>query len=167
VGLACQADSDCNEFYEFCTDNNVCKHRLIFPARGIEIAAYFVFALLVTTSNFGGIAGGFGFISLMSMFGFDLKTSIILSNAQIVISSIIRISTGLGKPHPERKTHGTLFHFNVISMIIPAAALASALATVINRVIPDLVIVILYAVVLTGVFVYNIMRFITVVKKET
>lgn len=167
MGLACQADSDCNEFYEFCTDKKVCKHRLIFPARGIEIAAYFIFALLVTTSNFGGIAGGFGFICLMSMFGFDLKTSIVLSNAQIVISSIIRISTGIGKPHPERKTHGTLYHFNVISMIIPAAALASALATLINRVIPDLVLVILYAVVMLGVFSYNFMRFITVVKKET
>jgi hypothetical protein len=52
-------------------------------------------------------------------------------------------------------------------MIIPAAALASALATLINRVIPDLVLVILYAVVMLGVFSYNFMRFIAVVKKET
>lgn len=51
--------------------------------------------------------------------------------------------------------------------MVPANALGSALATLINRVIPDLVIVILYAVVLTGVFAFNIGKFIAVFKKET
>ena len=47
--------------------------------------------LLVATSNFGGIGGGFGLIALFAMFGFDVKTGIVLSNAQISVSCIIRI----------------------------------------------------------------------------
>jgi len=145
---------------------NICKHRKIFPARGIEIAAVFIFSLMIAFANFGGIGGGFVHIVLFAMFGFDLKTGIVLSNAQIAISCIIRISMGIGKSHPVRKNHGTLYNLQVISLMIPANALGSSIAALINRVIPDVAIVILNACLLTGVFASNFGKLRMVFKKE-
>jgi hypothetical protein len=49
--------------------------------RNIEIAAYFVYALLVFIANFSGIAGGYGLIVYLFMFGFTTQVSIILANS--------------------------------------------------------------------------------------
>ena len=89
----------------------MCKHRNIFPARGIEIGGYFFFTFLVFFSNFSGIAGGYAYLALMLMFNFTVPVSIVLSNSQISISAICRIVSGLGKPHPLKGPHGTLYHF--------------------------------------------------------
>ena len=145
---------------------NICKHRKIFPARGIEIAAVIIFALMTALANFGGIGGGFVHIVLFAMFGFDLKTAIVLSNAQIAISSIIRIFFGIGKSHPVREHHGSLYNFQVVSLMVPANALGASLAALINRVIPDVAIIILNACLLTVVFAFNFGKLRMMVKKE-
>lgn len=168
IGSLCETDTDCRVEYELCNlETMKCKHRPLFPVRGIEIAGAFIFSFLVAFSNFSGIAGGFGLIAFYSLFGFNVQLGIILSNAQIVVSSIFRIATGLGKPHPLRGQHGTLFHFSIISMMIPMNALAAALASLINRVVPDLYIIIAYALILTGVLAFNLYRLRHIYIKET
>jgi len=167
AGTKCTDDSACTTEYEYCTTEGKCKHMDLLPMnRGNEIAGFFVLTFLVAFSNFSGIGGGFGLIAFFCMYNFDVKTGIILSNAQIVISSIIRIATGLGHPHPLKGKNGTLFHFSIISLMIPMNALGAALATVVNRIIPDLVIVIVYAVILIGVLIFNLHRLYGIYKKE-
>lgn len=169
AGTSCVIDADCYEKYEHCVEiqgSLECKHRNLFPLRGLEIGGVILFTFLVATANFGGIAGGFGLIAFYMMFMFSVPTGIVLSNAQIVISCVIRIITGIGKPHPHRGCHGTLYHFAIVSMMIPMCSLGSTLATLISRVIPDLFIVIAYFVILLGVFLFNLGRLVTIVKKE-
>lgn len=168
IGMACENDSDCTVEYEVCSLETLkCKHRPIFPLRGKEIGGVFIFSFLVAFSNFSGIGGGFGLIVFSPLFGFNIQLAVILSNAQIVISSIFRIATGLGKPHPLRGRHGTLFHFSTISMMIPMNALAAALASLINRVVPDLYIIIIYGIILVGVQAFNLNRLRHIYIKET
>lgn len=168
AGLSkCQQDSDCWEYYEYCTEESDCKHRDMFPARGIEIGAVFVFTFFTAFSNFAGIGGGFSYLALLLMFNFALPIAVILSNAQIMISGLITILTGLGKPHPTKGPHGTLFHFQIISLMIPMCSLGAAMAALISRVVPDLWIVIIYVIVLIGVFIYSLRRLQRIYKKET
>ena len=51
-------------------------------------------------------------------------------------------------------------------MMIPMNALGAALATLINRIIPDLYIVSAYAVILTGVLAFNLNRLLHIYRNE-
>ena len=133
----------------------------------MEIIGAVVYVFLVAGSNFGGIAGGFALIALETMFSFPVPLAIVLSNAQIVIAAIIRVLSGLGKPHPIRDKHGTLYHFHNVSLMVPMISLGATLATLVSRVIPDFYIVIIYAVILVAVVLYNMKRLIAIIKRET
>jgi len=166
AGSKCETDEDCYTEYEYCTHAHLCKHRNIFPARGSEIGGIFLFTFLVFFSSFAGLSGGFAYLSLMLLFKFTVSTAIYLSNSQIAISSILRIVSGLGKPHPLKGPHGTLFHFQVLSLLIPMISLGAAMATLVSRVMPDLYIVVLYVVIMTGVLIFNLDRLKVIIKKE-
>lgn len=75
--------------------------------------------------------------------------------------------SGLGKPHPIRDKHGTLYHFHITSLMVPMISLGATLATLVSKVIPDLYIVIIYGVILTAVFLYNLKRLVAIIKRET
>lgn len=83
-----------------------------------------------------------------------------------MVSGMIRILFGLGKPHPLRGEYGTQYHFSIISLMIPMAAVGSSLATSVSKVIPDLYITVSYVLILSFVLAYNIYRLIMIVKKE-
>jgi len=168
AGIKCSTDSDCYSEFEFCNDeSSKCEHRDLFPLRNVEIGACAIFAFLVSFSNFSGIGGGFGLIPLFAMFKFNVPIGIVLSNAQIMVSCTIRITSGLSKPHPLKDPYGTLYHFPIISLMIPMSTVGSTLATLIRKMIPYLFIVIIYAVVMTGVFAFNFNRLMALVKKES
>jgi hypothetical protein len=167
AGTACITDSDCAIEYEVCTVNKVCKHKNLFPMRAEEIGGLFLFVFLVTFSNIAGIAGSFALLALLLLFNFTVPVAIILSNAQIVISAFIRICSGLGKPHPLKDPHGTLYHFQIISLMLPMVSLGAAIASMVGRVLPDVVVVVIYFVSMVGVLLFNLNRLKIIISKET
>ena len=139
----------------------------MFPARGMEIAGFFVYVGLATFSSAAGISGGFAYLSFMIMFKFTVSGAVILSNLQIFVSSFIRILFGLDKPHPLKVPYGTLYHFQIISLMIPMCSLGSIMATMVSKIIPDLYIVILYAILLIIVLLYNLKKLRLMIQRET
>ena len=79
----------------------------------------------------------------------------------------MRIPTGIGKPHPLKKPHGTLFNLHVVSLLVPMISLGATLATLVARVIPDLYIVIIYFGVLSCVLVLKLQKLKALIAKET
>lgn len=51
--------------------------------------------------------------------------------------------------------------------MIPCISLGATLATLVSRVVPDLYIVVIYFVILTGVLIFNLDRLKDIIKKET
>lgn len=121
---------------------------------------------MVIISLFSGIAGGFGLIVYLALFNFNLKMGVVLSNSQIMVSSFVRLFTGIGKPSPAREPHGTPFHFNIMSLMIPMTTVGASVATVVNKVIPSLYLTVLYVVILSCVQTYNVWRLRNIIKKE-
>ena len=81
INQRCQQDDDCGRNFEFCNDSGRCKHKPMFPMRPMEIAGWIAYTLIVTFSNFSGMAGGLPLIVIIGMFNFNMKSSIPLSNA--------------------------------------------------------------------------------------
>ena len=121
---------------------------------------------MVVISLFSGIAGGFGLIVYLALFNFNFKMGVVLCNSQIMVSSLVRLFTGIGKPHPERTPHGTPFHFNIMSLMIPMTTVGASIATVVDQVIPALYLTIAYVLILSCVQAYNIWRLFNIIKKE-
>jgi uncharacterized membrane protein YfcA len=90
-----------------------------------------------------------------------------LSNAQICSAGIARLAMDGRKPHPLRKTHGILLDYSMLTMMLPMITIGSALATVIGRVIPEVYLVIGYAVTMVGILLFNLNRLKKLVAKET
>lgn len=105
-------------------------------------------------------------IVYLSLFNFSTKLGIILSNSQIMVSSFVRLFTGIGKPSPARAPYGTPFHFNIMSLMIPMTTVGASVATVVNKVIPDLYLTVLFLLILSCVQAYNIWRLVNIIKRE-
>lgn len=81
AGKDCSSDADCWEEFELCTEAQICKHRDLFPIRGIEIGGMFFLAFLVAFANFGGLAGGMAYLAFLLMFKFSVPIAIVISNS--------------------------------------------------------------------------------------
>jgi hypothetical protein len=161
----CKLDIDCASF-EHCNKSGRCQHNSLFPLRKIEIGGFAVYTVIVFFCNFSGIAGGLTLTAIISMFNFNMKTGIIVSNAQICSAGIARLVMDAGKSHPLRPK-GILLDFGILTMMFPMISIGSALATVVSRLMPDVYITIFYAIIMVGILVFNIFRLIALVRKET
>ena len=91
----CSLDSDCLEDYEYCNaelDEALCYHKEPYPdilmSEWLGYAAIFI---LMIFANCGGLGGGGSVMPLsMIFFRFSAKEAIVLSNASIAVSAIVR-----------------------------------------------------------------------------
>jgi hypothetical protein len=160
----CNLDTECASF-EHCNTAGRCQHNNLFPLRSIEIAGFMVYTIIVFFSNFSGIAGGLTLVAIISMLNFNMKFGIMLSNAQIMSAGIVRLAMDAQKSHPLRP-HGILLDYPIVTMMLPMITLGSALATVVTRLMPDIIITIAYAIIMAGILVFNVLRLVALVRKE-
>jgi hypothetical protein len=131
AGSKCVVDTDCYEEYEQCNSKSICEHKTLFPLRPLEIGGFVVYTVTAFFSNFSGIAGALPLIAIIAMQKFNMKSGIMLSNAQICSAGIARLAMDGNKTHPLRKTHGILLDFSMLTMMLPMITLGSALAVVV------------------------------------
>ena len=98
IRQTCGDNAQCLEDgWEYCdkeeagSGKGVCKHKSVFPMKGLEFWGYFgVIAILVIT-NVAGIGGGGTVVPVLMIFmRFDAKNAIALSNFSIFLSSLMR-----------------------------------------------------------------------------
>ena len=155
AGSSCNQTLDCWEEYEFCNDFDRCEHRDLVPIRSMELWGYVVYTAAVFVSNFSGITGALPLVAIVAMQKFTMKDGIMLSNAQIAAAGIARLALDRNKKHPIRKTWGILLDYPVLTMMLPMVTTGSILATVVSRLLPDIVIVICYAIIMVGILAFN------------
>ena len=91
----CSADKDCFDEFEYCNEDlkeAVCYHKEPYPTvMAIEYCGYVAIFLMMIFANCGGLGGGASVMPLsMIFFGFNAKEAIVLSNASITVSAIVR-----------------------------------------------------------------------------
>jgi hypothetical protein len=160
----CTQNNDCAS-YEHCNTSGRCAHNSLFPLRNIEIGGFVVYTAIVFFCNFSGMQGGLPLTAFISMFNFNMKLGIMLSNAQIASAGLTRLVMDAGKSHPLRK-QGILLDYAILTMMLPFITVGSTLASVVSRLMPDIYITIFYAIIMTAILVFNIFRLISLVRKE-
>ena len=91
----CSANSDCFDDYEYCNaglEDAVCYHKEPYPnIYPSEWLGYIAIFFMMIFANCGGLGGGASVMPLsMIFFGFNAKEAIVLSNASITVSAIVR-----------------------------------------------------------------------------
>ena len=165
-GLHCESDDDCLAEYEMCNELKKCVHRGILPIRPLEIGGWFAYTITLFCANFSGVAGCLPLVVLYAMMNFSTKTGILLSNAQVCSAATARVIIEGSRPHPLRKTHGTPLDYSKLNIMIPLICVGSTFASIISRLIPDVLITILYAVVMSSILGFNIFRLKKLIAKE-
>jgi len=123
-------------------------------------------------SNSGGLGGGGTMIPILILFfRFDLKRSIALSNSTIFVSALIRFLVNAPKHHPLKKDTdgnptGVLVDYNIAILMLPVITLGVTAGAILNTIMPDVVILALLIILLSGVVTMNGISIIKMRKSE-
>ena len=104
----CKVNTDCATAYELC-DGGICVHKNLFPLLGTEFYGLLIVIAMLTFTNTGGL-GGAGIIipiTLGSLYQFDARNAVSLSNSSITASGLTRYFTNLSLKHPLKNATGT------------------------------------------------------------
>ena len=100
INTHCMRSSDCNEPFESC-ERHTCTHKSVLPFGAQECIGVVVLALLLVLSSAGGTGGGVIIVPiLMSLFQFETKSAIALSNFLVFCSGVTRYVTNYRARHP-------------------------------------------------------------------
>ena len=148
---SCVVDTDCDDYpYYKCgvKTPGVCNHKKVFPARGLEIGGWFVFAAFKALSNIAGIGGGGVSVPMaMGFFHFDTKPAIALSSFMIFITSLATFFLNFRSKHPE-KPNMVLIDYNVVTIMMGTTLAGSQIGAIILVIFPALIIQILLVITL-------------------
>ena len=147
-GQTCTTDSDCTykDGWEVC-NNGHCRHKDIFPLKGLEFWGYIVIFLTLWFVNIGGVPGG-GLVVPISIFffKFDPKNAIALSNFSICASSLIRFFLMAHHTHPLKNGAGRKIDYNLIIVMYPLVVMGVQLGVILNIIMPSAIILIVFAI---------------------
>lgn len=148
---SCVVDTDCDDYPYFkcgVKTPNVCNHKKVFPARGLEIGGWFAFAAFKALSNIAGIGGGGVSVPMaMGFFHFDTKPAIALSSFMIFITSLATFFLNFRSKHPE-KPNMVLIDYNIVTIMMGTTLAGSQIGAIILVVFPALIIQILLLITL-------------------
>jgi uncharacterized membrane protein YfcA len=119
-GISCKEDSDCPSFYHCgIKEQGICSHKALFPPKNVEIAGYFVFAVVKALSNIAGVGGGgISVPILIGMFGFETKRAVAISSFAIFITTLASFLLNFKKMHPE-KPNVVMIDYNLVTIMMP------------------------------------------------
>ena len=84
-------------------------------------------------ANCAGTSGaGTVIIIALYFFGFNYKSSIILSLASVATSSVVRYIQNFNKPHPLKKGKGVLIDYAVPTIMMPSIVIGVSLGVIVN-----------------------------------
>ena len=85
------------------------------------------------------------------------------SNASLAIGGILRYFVNSTKPHPLKNGKGVLVDYALASLMMPPLVIGAGLAVLINKLLPDVIIISCYATVLFIMLIINIKKVLNVI----
>jgi uncharacterized membrane protein YfcA len=134
--------------------SGTCAHKPLFPMILLDYVGSIYIIFFTILANSGGLGGGGTMIpTAVAFFFFDTKNAIYVSNASIFFSALIRYFMNSQKPHPLKNGKGILVDYNYAVLMLPFVVIGSAIGTIINGIVPDVVIVAALTAVLLVLFI--------------
>ena len=116
-----------------------CGHKHLFPPEKLEIAGYFVFAMVKALSNIAGIGGGgISVPILLGMFKFDTKRAVAISSFSIFVTSLASFLINFKKKHPEKNV--VMIDYGIVTIMMPCTLAGAQIGGLILVLAPTLVI---------------------------
>eukprot|EP01084_Bolivina_argentea_P288082 494404_1 len=146
----------------------------VLPTQGIftdqvgnDIGAMFAILIGAMIAAGGGLGGGGVFVPIyILILGYPPKFAAALSQATIFGGSIVNLIMNLKKSHPTRK-HRPLTDFSTLLIFEPMLLVGTIIGVLLNVMFPDILILILLAIVLTYATIRTSRKGIRLWKKET
>lgn len=163
----CNIAADCTSpQFEVCT-NNVCMHKPVFPATGLEIGGVILLPLLLGFANNGGVGGGGLIIPVcISMFGFNTIQSIALSNFVIFVGALVRFfGFSIRQEHPQKPS--TIIDYNLCSVMMPLVLIGAFVGVMVANIAPEALLTIFLVLILFYLTYDSLSRAINLWKAET
>ena len=133
----------------------------------IEFIGCFLIIILDFIANAAGTAGGGVVIPLIMMFfGWDTKSGIAISNFTVVFTALTRYFVEYNHRN-KIKGYGTIINYDYILLTIPPLKIGSAMGAIVNKILPEALIVIVLVFLLIIMFCLTLRKAITLFKKES
>jgi uncharacterized membrane protein YfcA len=130
----------------FC-EQNLCKHKKVFPITQEEIFGLFLIFIGSALSNAGGIGGGGLLIPILILvLKFETKEAIPISKLMIFTGSLTAFIMGLSNKHPFREA--IALDYNIAGLLVPMLLFGTIVGVTLNKVLPFSVILICLSFVL-------------------
>jgi uncharacterized membrane protein YfcA len=130
----------------FC-ENNICRHKNVFPITHQEIIGLFCIFIGSALSNAGGIGGGGLLIPILILIlKFETKEAIPVSKIMIFTGSLAAFIMGLNNKHPFRDA--IALDYNTAGLLVPMILFGTIVGVTLNKVLPFSVILICMSFVL-------------------
>lgn len=166
---SCVVDTDCEDYpYYKCGRKTpgMCSHKKVFPATGLEIGGWFVFAGFKALSNIAGIGGGGVSVPMaMGFFHFGTKPAIALSSFMIFITSLATFFLNFRSKHPE-KPNMVLIDYNIVTIMMGTTLAGSQIGAIILVTFPALIIQALLLFTLIVLLATTLFQAVSLTKKE-
>lgn len=134
---------------------------------GHDLAAGFAILVGAMIAAGGGLGGGGVFVPIyILILGYPPKFAAALSQATIFGGSIVNLIMNLRKTHPTR-THRPLTDFSTLLIFEPMLLVGTIIGVLLNVICPDILILILLAIVLSYATRRTLKKGIRLWKKET
>jgi hypothetical protein len=138
-GMPCSEDSGClTGGYEYCSikegeEMGKCSRKAVFPMHQQEFWGMIMILLMLFYANVGGVAGGGVVVPIaFGMLMLDAKNAIVISNASICISAMVRYMINARKPHPQKNGKGILVDMNLSVLMLPTIISGVSLGVIFN-----------------------------------
>jgi len=140
-GSACKKDVDClSDGWETCQEG-VCKHKELWPMKGLEFWGMIATFWMLWVANMGGIGGGGTLVPICILFfNMSMGNAIPLSNFSIFLSSAQRYLLNSGKPHPSKNGTGLLVDYNLAIIMLPGIISGVSVGGIVNALLPKIIV---------------------------
>ena len=162
----CATTADCDKPPFFICEEEVCRHKDIFPIYPREFIGVVLLPILLGMANVGGIGGGGLIIPfLMTFWGFDTKQAIAISNMTIFVGAVVRYLYTYKQKHPDKPATG--IDYGIVIVMMPLVLVGSFTGVLINIMLPGLLLAIVLTLLLLFLSVQSLRNAIKMYKKET
>ena len=141
----CRQDSDCG--LQFDCKNEICLHKSLNPLQPIEYLGSVLIFLMSSLANSTGIGGGEIMVPLLILlFFFDTHSAVPLSLAIMLGGNFIK--TVLRVPERHHEVDRPMIDYHLVALTLPALLVGATSGFMINRVLPDWLILSLMTILL-------------------
>eukprot|EP01017_Pseudomicrothorax_dubius_P035883 TRINITY_DN5087_c0_g1_i5.p1 TRINITY_DN5087_c0_g1~~TRINITY_DN5087_c0_g1_i5.p1 ORF type:complete len:527 (+),score=77.96 TRINITY_DN5087_c0_g1_i5:71-1651(+) len=147
ASTTCNKNEDCS-FLHNC-ESGICVHKEIFPISVAEILMTFIFVILLTMTNIGGIGGGSPTLAiLIILWGFDVKLAVPISITMVLGAIVANFIINVRMRDPAKLP---LIRFDVDLVIVPSIIEGTLIGLILNKIAPNIVILVVLVVLLSYV----------------